>query len=170
MVTSPSYSPRNFFLIAKSFCRTPGVHCQNQVQSKFREQFQCTVVFLSVRSQSRQCPGVALLPVPSPLSLQRTSAWMFAGVGDVLEEVRRPVTDASGGFAAARERRGADGATQRRPSQRSSPHGLPLPRTRCHSRREPLGTERALCRRRARAATSPWTDGVTPRPAEISGG
>ena len=26
---------------------------------------------------------------------------MFAGVGDVLEEVRRPVTDASGGFAAA---------------------------------------------------------------------
>ena len=72
---------------------------------------------------------------------------MLAGIGDELEEVRRPVTDASGGFAAARERRGADGATQRRPSHRSSPRGLPLPRTRCRSRHEPQGAERALCRR-----------------------
>ena len=52
---------------------------------------------------------------------------MLAGVGDELEEVRRPVTDASGGFAAARERRSADGATQRRPSHRRAPRGLPLP-------------------------------------------
>ena len=52
---------------------------------------------------------------------------MLADVGDELDEVRRPVTNASGGFAAARERRGADGATQRRPSHRSSPRGLPLP-------------------------------------------
>ena len=37
-----------------------------------------------------------MLPVPSPLSLHRTSAWSLADVGDVLEEVRRPVTDASG--------------------------------------------------------------------------
>ena len=49
---------------------------------------------------------------------------MLADVGDELEEVRRPVTDASGGFAAARERRGADGATQRRPSHRRTPRGL----------------------------------------------
>ena len=28
---------------------------------------------------------------------------MLAGVGDELKEVRRPVTDVSGGFAAARE-------------------------------------------------------------------
>ena len=107
---------------------------------------------------------------PPPCPLHRTSAWSLADVGDVLEEVRRPVTDASGGFAAARERRGADGATQRRPSHRRSPRGLPLPRTRCHSRREPLGAERALCRRRARAATPPWTGAVTPRPTRISGG
>ena len=74
---------------------------------------------------------------PPPCPLHRTSAWMLAGVGDEQEEVRRPVTDASGGFAAARERRRADGATQHRPSHRSSPRGLPLPRTRCHSHREP---------------------------------
>ena len=84
---------------------------------------------------------------------------MFAGVGDVLEEVRRPVTDASGGFAAARERRSINGATQCRPSHRRPPRGHPLPSARCHPRREPLGAERALCRRRARAATPPWTGG-----------
>ena len=112
----------------------------------------------------------ALLPVPSPLSLHRMSAWTFADVGDVLEEVRRPVTDASGGFAAASGRHGADGATQRRPSHRSSPRGLPLPRTCCHSHREPQAVERALCRRRARAAISPWTDAITPRPTPFSSG
>ena len=95
---------------------------------------------------------------------------MLAGVGDELEEVRRPVTDASGGFAAARERRSADDATQRRPSHRRSARGLPLPSARCHPRREPLGAERALCRRRARAATPPWTGAITPRPTRISGG
>ena len=109
-----------------------------------------------------------MLPVPSPLSLHRTNTWNLADVGDELEEVRRPVTDASGGFAAARERRSADGAVQRRPSHRRPPRGLPLPRARCHPRREPLGAERALCRRRARAATPPWTDAITPRPAGIS--
>ena len=57
---------------------------------------------------------------------------MLAGVGDELEEVRRPVTDASGGFAAARERRSADGAVQRRPSHRRPPRGHPLARARCH--------------------------------------
>ena len=129
-----------------------------------------TVVFFSVRSQSRQCPGVALLPVPSPLSLHRTSAWMFAGIGDVLEEVRRPVTDASGGFAAARERRGANGATQRRPSHRRSPRGHPLPSARCHPRRELLGAERALCRRRARTAAPSRTSAITPSPTQFSSG
>ena len=170
MVTSPSPSPRKNFLLAKSFCRTPTGHCYCHCTVKFRKQFQCTVVFFSVRSQSRQCRCVALLPVLSPLFLRRTIPWSLADVGDEQEEVRRPVTDASGGFAAARERRGADGATQHRPSHRSSPPGLPLPRTRCHSRREPQGTERALCRRRARAATPPWTSAITPRPTEICGG
>ena len=111
-----------------------------------------------------------MLLVPSALFLHRTSAWMLAGVGDVLEEVRRPVTDASGGFAAARERRSVDGATQRRPSHRRPPRGHPLPRARCHPRREPLGAERALCRRRASTATPTKTGAITPCPTEFSSG
>ena len=95
---------------------------------------------------------------------------MLAGVGDELEEVRRPVTDASGGFAAARERRSADGAVQRRPSHRRPPRGLPLPSARCHPRREPLGAERALCRRRARTAAPSKIGAVTPRPTKFSSG
>ena len=170
MVTSPSYSPRKKNLIPKSFCRAPAVHCQYQVQIIQRTVQWLTIVFFRHGCRSRQCLDVALLLVPSPLFLHCTNAWHLADVGDEQQKVRRPVTDASGGFAAARERRGADGATQRRPSHRSSPRGLPLPRTRCHSRREPLGAERALCHRRARAATPSWTGAVTPRPAEISGG
>ena len=107
---------------------------------------------------------------PPPCPLHRTSAWMLPGVGDELEEVRRPVTDASGGFAAARERRSVDGAVQRRPSHRMPPRGLPLPSARCHPRREPLGAERALYRRCARTATPPWTGAITPSPTRISGG
>ena len=107
---------------------------------------------------------------PPPCPLHRTSAWMLAGVGDMLEEVRRPVTDASGGFAAARERRSADGAVQRRPSHRRSPRGLPLPRARCHPRREPLGAERALCRRRARTAAPTKTGAITPSPTKFRSG
>ena len=139
--------------------------------SKFRVAVQKLLSFSSEHLLDLASNRVGvLLPVPSPLSLRRTSAWMLAGVGDELEEVRRPVTDASGGFAAARERRSADGATQRRPSHRRSPRGLPLPSARCHPRREPLGAERALCRRRARAATPPWTGAIMPRPTRISGG
>ena len=88
-----------------------------------------------------------MLLVPSPLFLHRTNAWRLAGVGDEQQKVRRPVTDAGGGFADASGRHGADDATQRRPNLRSSPRGLPLPRMRCRSRREPQGAERALCRR-----------------------
>ena len=73
-----------------------------------------------------------MLPVPSFLSLPRTIAWKVAGVGDEQEEVRRPVTDGSGGFAAAGEGRSVDGATQRRPSHRRPPRGHPLARARCH--------------------------------------
>ena len=146
------------------------MHCQNQVQKSSEN----IAVLLSFSSELvvdlDSAPMSPCSPAPSPLSLHRTNAWSLADVGDEQEEVRRPVTDASGGFAAARGRRGADGATQRRPSHRSSPRGLPLPRTRCHSRRELQGTERALCRRRARAATPPWTGAVTPRPTGISGG
>ena len=107
---------------------------------------------------------------PPPCPLHRTSAWKVAGIGDEQEEVRRPVTDGSGGFAATRERRSADGAVQRRPSHRRPPRGHPLPGARCHPRREPLGAERALCRRRAHTATPPWTGAITPSPTRISGG
>ena len=73
-----------------------------------------------------------MLPVPSFLSLRRTIAWRFAGVGDEQEEVRHPVSDGSSGFAAARERRIMDDAVQRRPSHRRPPRGHPLARARCH--------------------------------------
>ena len=105
------------------------------------------VVFFKSGRRSRQCHRVALLLVPALLFLHRTNAWRLAGVGDEQQKVRRPVTDAGGGFADASGRHGADDATQRRPNHRSSPRGLPLPRTRCRSRREPQGAERALCRR-----------------------
>ena len=170
MVTSPSPSSRKFFLLAKSFHRAPTGHCRYHVQLSSENSFSA----LSFSSEpdvdlaSAAVSQCALSPPPCPL--HRTNVGHLADVGDELEEVRRPVTDASGGFAAARERRGADGATQRRPSHRRSPRGLPLPRTRCHSRREPLGAEHALCRRRARAATPPWTGAITPRPTGISGG
>ena len=129
-----------------------------------------TVVFFRTRSRSRQWPRWRRAPCASFLSLRRTIAWKLVGVGDEQEEVRRPVTDASGGFAAARERRSADGTVQRRPSHRRPPRGLPLPSARCHPRREPLGAERALCRRRARAATPPWTSAITPSPTQFSSG
>ena len=105
------------------------------------------VVFFRSGRRSRQYHRVALLLVPTLLFLHRTNAWRLAGVGDEQQKVRRPVTDAGGGFADASGRHGADDATQRRPNHRSSPRGLPLPRMRCRSRREPQGAERALCRR-----------------------
>ena len=71
-----------------------------------------------------------MLPVPSLLSLHRTNAWKVAGVDDEQEEVRHPVSDGSGGFAAARERRSVDGAAQRRPSHPRPPRGHPLARAR----------------------------------------
>ena len=170
MVTSPSTSSRKKFLLAKSFCRTPAVHCQCQVQLSSENSFSA----LSFSSEADvDLASAAVSPCslsPPPCPLHRTSVWHLADVGDEQQKVRQPVTDASGGFAAASGRHGADGTTQRRPSHRSSPCGLPLPRTRSHSRREPQGAERALCRRRARAATPPWTGAVTPRPAGISGG
>ena len=63
-----------------------------------------------------------------------------------------------------------DGAVQRRPSHRRSPHGHPLPRARCHPRRELLGAERALCRRRARTAAPSRTGAITPSPTKVSSG
>ena len=50
--------------------------------------------------------------VPSPLFLHHTNAWHLADVGDEQQKVRRPVTDASGGFAAARKKHNVDGAGQ----------------------------------------------------------
>ena len=88
----------------------------------------------------------------------------------------------AGGGAPPRERRqqrplrlperGAalDGAVQRRPSHRRPPRGLPLPRARCHPRREPLGAERALCRRRAHTAAPSRTGAITPSPTKFSSG
>ena len=129
-----------------------------------------TVVFFSVRCQSRQCRGVAVRPAFPPCPLHRTSAWKVADVGDEQEEVRHPVSDGSGGFAAAREGRSVAVAVQRRPSHRRPPRGHPLPRARCHPRREPLGAERALCRCRARTATPSKTGAITPSPTKFSSG
>ena len=111
-----------------------------------------------------------MLPVPSFLSLRRTNAWKVAGVSDEQEEVRHPVSDGSGGFAAAREGRSVDCAVQRCPSHRRPPRGHPLPRARCHPRRELLGAERALCRRRARTAAPLRTGAIMPRPTKFSSG
>ena len=52
-----------------------------------------------------------MLLVPSPLFLLRTNTWHLADVGDEQQKVRRPVTDASSGFAAASGRHGTDDAT-----------------------------------------------------------
>ena len=58
---------------------------------KFRDTVSVsTVVFFKTPSRSRQYRGGALLPVPSFLSLRRTSPWSLAGVGDEQEEVRHP--------------------------------------------------------------------------------
>ena len=70
------------------------------------------------------------MPRASFLSLRRMIAWKLAGVGDEQEEVRHPVSDGSGGFAAARQGRSIDGAVQRRPSHRRPPRGHPLARAR----------------------------------------
>ena len=90
-----------------------------------------------------------MLPVLSFLSLRRTISWRLAGVGDEQEEVRRPVSDGSSGFAAARERRSVDGAAQATGGRRVAIHS-PVRAAILH--RELLGAERALCRRRARTA------------------
>ena len=124
-------------------------HLEDIVNVKFRDseiQFSDLLSFSSETVVDLDSAALApCSPSPPPCPLHRTSAWMLAGVGDELEEVRRPVTDASGGFAAAREGRSVDGAVQRRPSHRRPPRGHPLPRARCHPRRELLGAERALC-------------------------
>ena len=90
-----------------------------------------------------------MLPVPSPLFLHRTSAWKVAGVGDEQEEVRHPVNDGSSGFATARERRSVDRAAQ---ATRGRCVAIHSPVHAAILRRELLGAERALYRRRARTA------------------
>ena len=62
------------------------------------------------------------------------------------------MSDGSGGFAAARERRSADGAAQRAQATRGRRVALHSPVRAAILRRELLGAERALCRRRARTA------------------
>ena len=59
------------------------------------------VVFFRNGHRSRQYRRVALLLVLALSFLHRTSAWHLAGVGDEQQKVRRPVTDAGGGFADA---------------------------------------------------------------------
>ncbi len=118
MIISPSYSSRKIYLFTKTYCRTPAMlgHCQDSVSSEFSQV--AAVVFFRNGRRSRQYPRVALLLVLAHLFLHRTSAWHLAGVGDEQQKVRRPVTDAGGGFADASRRHGADDATQRRPNHR----------------------------------------------------
>ena len=69
-------------------------HLKGTVTVKFRKfskQFQKLLSFSSEHLLDLASNHVgALLPVPSPLSLRRTSAWMLAGVGDEQGEVRHP--------------------------------------------------------------------------------
>ena len=110
------------FLHAKSFRRTPEGHCFCQVQ-KFSKQFQELLSFSSEPFVDlASSHDGALLPVPSFLSLRRTIVWRLAGVGDEQAEVRHPVSDGSGAFAAARERRSADGAAQATRGRRVALH------------------------------------------------
>ena len=74
-------------------------HCQDSVSSEFSQV--AAVVFFRNGRRSRQYPRVALLLVLALSFLHRTSAWHLAGVGDEQQKVRRPVTDAGGGFADA---------------------------------------------------------------------
>ena len=159
-VTSPSPSSRKKFCLPNHFIE----HLLDTVSLMF-SQVQLTVSESTVVSSVSvvdlaSAPASPCFLSPTPCPLHHTSAWKVAGVGDEQEEVRHPVSDGSGGFAAAREEHSMDGATQRRPSHRRPPRGHPLPRARCHPRRGLLGAERALCRRRARTAAPSMIDAL----------
>ena len=69
---------------------------------KFREHFSA-LSFSSEHDVDLASAAVSPCSLsPPPCPLHRTSAWKLADVGDEQQEVRRPVPDASGGFAAVR--------------------------------------------------------------------
>ena len=78
-----------------------------------------------------------------------------------------PVSDGSGGFAAARERRSADGAAQATGGRRVATHS---PVHAAIRRRELLGAECALCRRRAHTAAPSRTGALCQARPRFSGG
>ena len=80
------------------------------------------------------------------------------------------MSDGSSGFAAARERRSMDGAVQRRQATGGRRVATHSPVHAAVLRRELLGAERALCRRRARTATPSKTGAITPRSTKFSSG
>ena len=92
-------------------------------------------------------------PVLPSYPLRRTIAWRFAGVGDEQEEVRHPVSDGSSSLC------GCQREAQRWTVPSSAAQATRGHRVAIHSpvhaavrRRELVGAEHALCRRRARTA------------------
>ena len=94
-----------------------------------------------------------MLPVPSFLSLRRTIAWRFAGVGDEQEEVRHPVSDGSSALCGCqREAQRWTAPSSAAQATRGHRVAIHSPVHAAVSRRELVGAERALCHRRARTA------------------
>ena len=79
-------------------------------------------------------------------------AWKLAGVGDEQEEVRHPVSDGAAPFAAARDAQRWTAPSSTAQATRGHRVAIHSPVLTAVRRRELVGAERALCRRRARTA------------------
>ena len=95
-------APGKFFFLPNHFIE----HLLDTVSIMF-SQVQLTVSETTVVSSVSvvdlaSAPASPCFLSPPPCPLHRTSAWKLADVGDEQQEVRHPVTDASGGFAAVR--------------------------------------------------------------------
>ena len=161
-VTSPSPSSRNFFLVPKTYRRTPGMHCSCQ-SSEFSVQFQSSVSFSSEpHVDLASSRSGALLPVPPSYPPCRTVAWAVAGVGGELAEEHRPRERRQQHSLRLPERR-SEG--RRRPAPPTPPEAYAWPSSSpCvlqHSRRGLRGAEHALCRRRAREGVPSKTWSIT---------
>ena len=151
MIISPSYSSRKIYLIAKTFCRTPAVHCLCQVQKVQRFS---RFPFVRLGHAATVRPG-ALHAASSPWPAPRTHAWPIPGIGSneprrrwkLLRWLRLPWRPAR-----ARARSPRHPVPPNIPWLSACPcHASARP---WHRRRGPASTECAPCRRRARAARS----------------
>ena len=162
-VTSPGPSPREIFLVPKTYRRTPDMHCSCQVQ-KFSVRFSHRRRFLQNHGVdlASSCSG-ALLPVPPSYPPRRMVAWIVAGVGGELAEEHHPREWRQQHSLRLPERR-SEG--RRRPAPPTPPGASAWPSspldTLQHRRRGLSGAEHAHCRRRAREAV-PSRAGVSPK-------